>query len=139
MKTRNETADTFATQGDTFPSGMRRLSMASVALLEMTQNKYLPVILNGEENPHDRLELLKYIYIHSAPVHDVILACQSYRKDPRVFELLVLEWSHSLAPEQALEAVRYVNEESDDVANVSARIIPTAGGEPSKNAPRRQA
>lgn len=139
MKTRNETANTFISQGDTFPSGMRRLSMASVALLEMTGNKYLPVILNGEENPHDRLELLKYIYIHSAPIPDVILACQSCRKDPRIFELMVLEWAHSLTPEQALEAVRYVNEESDDVANASTRIIPTAGGEPSKNEPRRQA
>lgn len=139
MKTRNETANTFISQGDTFPSGMRRLSMASVALLEMTGNKYLPVILNGEENPHDRLELLKYIYIHSAPIHDVILACQTCRKDPRIFELMVLEWAHSLTPEQALEAVRYVNEESDDVANASTRIIPTAGGAPSKNAPRRQA
>lgn len=139
MKTRNETANTFASQGDTFPSGMRRLSMASVALMEMTNNKYLPVILNGEENPHDRLELLKYIYIHSAPLPDVILACQAYRKDPRTFELLVLEWAHSLAPEQALEAIRHINEESDDVANASTRIIPTAGGDPSKNAPRRQA
>lgn len=139
MKTRNETANTFAAQGDTFPSGMRRLSMASVALLEMTGNKYLPVILNGEENPHDRLELLKYIYIHSAPLHDVILACQAYRTDPRVFELMVLEWAHSLSPEQALEAVRYVTEEADDVANASTRIVPTAGGDPSKNEPRRQA
>ncbi len=139
MKTRNETATTFVSQGDTFASGMRRLSMASVALLEMTNNKYLPVLLNGEENPHDRLEILKYIYIHSAPVHDVILACQAYRKDPRVFELLVLEWAHSLTPEQALEAVQFLNEETEDVANASARIIPTAGGDPSKNAPRRQA
>lgn len=138
MKTRNETANTFISQGDTFPSGMRRLSMASVALLEMTGNKYLPVILNGEENPHDRLELLKYIYIHSAPIPDVILACQSCRKDPRIFELMVLEWAHSLTPEQALEAVRYVNEESDDVANASTRIIPGAGGDPSKNEPRQQ-
>ncbi len=139
MKTRNETAATFAAQGDTFPSGMRRLSMASVALLEMTDNKYLPVILNGEENPHDRLELLKYIYIHSAPIPDVILACQTHRKDPRTFELLVLEWAHSLTPEQALQAVQFLNEETADVANASARIIPTAGGDPSKNAPRRQA
>lgn len=138
MKTRNETANTFISQGDTFLSGMRRLSMASVALLEMTGNKYLPVILNGEENPHDRLELLKYIYIHSAPIPDVILACQSCRKDPRIFELMVLEWAHSLTPEQALEAVRYVNEESDDVANASTRIIPGAGGDPSKNEPRQQ-
>ena len=60
MKTREETAATFAAHGDTFPSGMRRLSMASVALLEMTCNKYLPVILEGAENPR-----AAEIYFHS--------------------------------------------------------------------------
>lgn len=139
MKTRHDTATTFAVQGDSFPSGMRRLSMASVALMEMTDNKYLPVILEGAENPHDRLELLKYIYIHSAPIPEVICACQTYRKEPRTFELLVLKWAHTLSPEQALEAVQFLNEEMADVANASARIIPASGGDPSKNAPRRQA
>lgn len=139
MKTREETAATFAANGDTFPTGMRRLSMASVALLEMTCNKYLPVILEGAENPHDRIELLKYIFIHTAPLDQVILTCQTYRKDPRAFELLVLKWAHGVTPEQALQAVQYIAEESEDVANVSSRIIPTGGGESSKNAQRRQA
>lgn len=138
MKKREETAATFAYQGDTFPSGMRRLSMASVALLDLTGNKYLPMLLEGAENPHDRIELLKYIFIHSAPLDDVILACQAFRKDPRTFELLVLKWAHGVTPTQALAAVQYINEEADDVANVSARIIPSAGGDVSKNGQRQQ-
>ena len=134
MKTREETAQSFAAPGmDTTLSGLRRLNLASIALLQMTANPYLGVIVDGDPDPHNRLELLKFLYIHSAHPDTVNRVCLAARKAPEMLDFAALRWGQDITPDAATAMIADMFEDKDDIANAATTILPDPGAAPSKN------
>lgn len=134
MKTRQETAHDFHAAPDVMQSGLRRLDMQAIALLELIGSPMLAVMLDGA--PYEnitRLELLKYAWILSNENRDeVISICYAAKNSPIVLDVAVLKWSQGLTPEKMAEFVADFLEDSDDIGNASATIIDNSRGE-SKN------
>lgn len=78
-------------------SGLRPLSVASITMMTMIDNKVMDVIINGGEIPTDRtLDLLVYLWVHTAPLDDVVDAVLRYHDTPDVLKTKVLLWSATL-------------------------------------------
>ena len=133
MKKRTETANNAAIPGDTTISGLRRLSLSSIALLQMTNNPYLAVLVDGEPDPKDRLEELKFLYLHAAPVETVTRVALAARRDPDVLTAAALSWGADITPEIAEALIRDMYEDRDDITNSSFEVIPDGEKTTSKN------
>lgn len=140
MKDRTETAAAVALPGDATLSGMRRLTLTSIALLQLTNNPYLGVMLDGDDDPHNRTEQLKFLYIHAYPNADTVInVCLASRRQPDLLTEAALRWGLDITPARAEQLILDMHADRDDIANASTEIIPESpGGSVSKNLPGHQ-
>lgn len=136
MKTRTETAVSFVHPETS--SGLRRLSISSIALLQLTGNPYLGVMLDGDPDPHDRLEQLKFFYIHAADPETVRRVCLAARRDPDILTAAALTWGEDFSPDDVLGMVQDMQDDKADLSNAATEIIPQGSPSPSKNWPSHQ-
>lgn len=139
MKNRTETSACVAIPGDATLSGMRRLTLTSIALLQMTGNPYLGVMLDGDDDPQNRTEQLKFLFIHAYHnTETVISVCLASRTRPDLLTETALRWGLEITPERAEQLILDMHADKDDIANASTEIIPESGGATSKNWPGHQ-
>lgn len=130
---RMTSSDIAAIPGHVTATGIRRLSLSSISLLQLFRNPYLGVILDGDEPPQNRLELLKFLFIHAAPLDDVLTVCLAARTQPDLLNAAALKWGADISPEAAAAMMADFNADKDDIANVSTSIISDGNQHASKN------
>lgn len=125
--TRHITYNDALLPGDTHPvSGMRHLSMASIALLQVTNNKVLKVLMDNEELPtDDNLEVLKFIYIHTGDFEQVARECMLYSSNPFLLDHKALLLGETLTPSEASGYIIDIMRDRDNINNAKTRIIDT--------------
>lgn len=139
MKNRTETSACVALPGNATLSGMRRLTLTSIALLQMTGNPYLGVMLDGDDDPHDRTEQLKFLFIHAYHNPETVInVCLASRTRPDLLTETALKWGLEITPERAEQLILDMHADRDDISNASTEIIPESSGTTSKNSPGRQ-
>lgn len=131
-------SDRAAVPGYVTVSGMRRLSLSSISLLQQSNNAYLPVALDGAPDPQNRIDLVKFLFIHAAPVEDVLTVCLADQQKPGVLTAAALKWGMDITPDSAAVMMRDFNGDCEDIKNVSTSILPDGKPVSSKNAPGHQ-
>lgn len=105
-------------------SGLRHLSMSSIALLQMTGNPLLKTLLNNEPLPDDNnLEVLKFIYIHTAPFEEASRACMLYSANPFLLNNKALAIGENMSPEDASGYILDILRDRDNINNSRTNII----------------
>lgn len=106
-------------------TGLRPLSIASITLMTMIDNKVMDVIINGGEIPTDKtLDLLVYLWVHVAPLDVVVDAVLKYHDTPDVLKTKVLMWSATLTEQMFSDLIRDLVLDKETIENNQFEIVP---------------
>lgn len=108
------------------PLGLRRVSPASLTMLQMLGNPLANLRL--DESLY--FDLLQFAWLHSAPLDNVRALVVQEATEPGVVALAVLEWSESLPVDYLSNLAA---ELSGDFARISASMAVCADPSKSKN------
>lgn len=113
---------------------IRPVSMASVAMCQIIDNKIIDVVLNnGELNLMNTTEILEFIWLHAAP-EDVVAYCVvRYGSQPELLREEVLMWSMNLTPEDMLNYIKDITKDKQNINNSKSKVIPEKGKKQRKN------
>lgn len=115
-------------------SGLRRVSMGSIALLQLVNNPLLPIVLNGGSIPYDKtLEILQFIWLHKVDESLAARAALRYKNNPDYLNEQVLAWSLQVSPDQMLEYVDDILRDQSNISNAKSKVIPEKGTKKRKN------
>lgn len=115
-------------------SGLRRVSMGSIALLQLINNPLLPVVLNGGSFPYDKtLETLQFIWLHKVDESLAARAAIKYKDNPDYMNEQVLSWSLNVSPDDMLKYVDDILRDQDNINNSKTKVIPEKGSKKRKN------
>lgn len=115
-------------------SGLRRVSMGSIALLQLVNNPLLPIVLNGGSIPYDKtLEILQFIWLHKVDESLAARAALRYNSNPDYLNEQVLAWSLQVSPDQMLGYVDDILRDQSNISNAKSKVIPEKGTKKRKN------
>lgn len=115
-------------------SGLRQISMGSIALLQLVNNPLLPIVLNGGSIPYDKtLEILQFIWLHKVDENLAARAALRYKDNPDYLNEQVIAWSLSITPDQMLAFIDDILRDQSNISNSKSRIIPEKGSKSRKN------
>lgn len=115
-------------------SGLRQISMGSMALLQLLDNPLLPILLNGGSIPYDKtLEILQFIWLHKVDESLAARAALKYKSNPDYLNEQVLAWAVGITPEQMLLYISDILRDQDNISNSKNRVIPEKGTKKRKN------
>ena len=115
-------------------SGLRQISMGSIALLQLVNNPLLPIVLNGGSIPYDKtLEILQFIWLHKVDENLAARAALRYKDNPDYLNEQVIAWSLSVSPDQMLAFIDDILRDQSNISNSKSRIIPEKGSKSRKN------
>lgn len=115
-------------------SGLRQISMGSIALLQLINNPLLPIVLNGGSFPYEKtLEILQFIWIHKVDESLAARAALKYKDNPDYMNEQVLSWSLTISPDKMLEFVDDILRDQANINNSKNRVIPEKGSKKRKN------
>ena len=112
---------------------LRKPSIGTVQLLKRTGNAlFSPEGVNATpENAEEFLDdLIAFVYIHAAPIEEVVKACHGPRAD---FELKVAEFALTLDMDKLPELVEAVQLESNMAGAAQVSPEPEEGGDDDPN------
>lgn len=119
-------------------SGIRPVSMASVAMCQMIGNDTINQVLANKEIDFDNVQqLLEFIWLHAADPELVSACVVHYKEHPEYLKQEVLLWSMQFDSTQFLSFVKDIIKDKQNIANAKTEIIPDNGRKVRKNA-RRQ-
>jgi hypothetical protein len=109
------------------PEGLRvrRLSAASVIMLELLGNPLAGLPREGEEV--SVYAVAEYAWLHAAPLDDVRVRVVGHELHPAATKLAVLEWAQGYTEEELLEVVAQVRAEA--AAAGDALVVCEEGGD----------
>lgn len=115
-------------------SGLRQISMGSIALLQLVNNPLLPIVLNGGSIPYDKtLEILQFLWLHKVDENLAARAALRYKDNPDYLNEQVIAWSLSITPDQMLAFIDDILRDQSNISNSKSRIIPEKGSKSRKN------
>ena len=115
-------------------SGLRQISMGSIALLQLVNNPLLPIVLNGGSIPYDKtLEILQFLWLHKVDENLAARAALRYKDNPDYLNEQVIAWSLSITPDQMLAFMDDILRDQSNISNSKSRIIPEKGSKSRKN------
>lgn len=104
---------------------IRHLSMASIALLQRTNNKVCSSLLNNTEIDFDDREgLLEFIWCHVADKDEVIKSFLFASKNPYILKNAIFSWGLDLTQEQIDSYLYYILVEQKHIKNSESEVIP---------------
>lgn len=126
---RNYTNNEAFIPNDETISGIRHLTMGSIALLSKTGNKLMESVLSGEEIDFEtnREDTLQFIWAHVAPKEEVTRLFLLYRVNPIHLDQAVAEWSLDIGNEQIEKYLVDILFEQTHIKNAESEIIPENG------------
>lgn len=125
--------------GDVTVSGIKPVSMGSIALLQLVNNPIGDIILNGGEIPvNDIMTILQFVYIHTHELKETARLCINYKNEPEPFNMAVLEYGMELSTDKLIDIFKDITRDRDNIRNSKTEIIPTNKNSKSKNVPCQQ-
>lgn len=132
--TRENTFTEALVTDDVTISGIRRVSMGSIALLQMIDNPLLDVVLNGGTIPYNQtLQVLQFIWLHTVDSNLAARAALRYSSNPDYMNEQVLAWAVSISPDKMLEYIQDIIRDQDNINNSKSKVIPDKGSKTRKN------
>lgn len=117
-------------------SGIRRVSMGSIALLKLIESPLLDIVLNGGSIPYDKtLEILQFIWLHKVDTSLAARAAIKYKANPDYLNEQVLAWAASVSPELMLSFINDILLDQDNISNSKSKVIPDKNAKERKNQP----
>lgn len=115
-------------------TGIRSISMASVAMCQIIENKIVDTVLNnGEIDFNNVTELMEFVWLHAAP-EEVVAACVvRYGSNPEILREEVLMWGMHITPDDMLGYIKDIVKDKQNISNSKSKVIPEAGKKQRKN------
>lgn len=115
-------------------TGIRPISMASVAMCQIIENKIVDTVLNnGEIDFNHVTELMEFVWLHAAP-EEVVAACVvRYGSNPEILREEVLMWGMHITPDDMLGYIKDIVKDKQNISNSKSKVIPEAGKKQRKN------
>ena len=106
-------------------SGIRQVSMGSIALLQLVENPLLNIVLNGGSIPYDRtMEILQFLWLHIVDESLAARAALRYKANPEYMNEQVLAWAVNLSPDQMLAYIDDILRDQSNINNAKSKVIP---------------
>lgn len=124
MNNRENTFFDSTIPGDNTISGIKPVSMGSIALLQLIDNPMAKVILSGEEIPvTDTVSMLQFVYIHTHELEEVAPLCLQYKKNPDALMMKVLEWGITFDTDKMIEYFADIMRDKDNIKNAKTEVV----------------
>lgn len=124
MNNRDNTFFDSTIPSDNTVSGVKPVSMGSIALLQLIENPMARVILSGEDIPvSDTISMLQFVYIHTHELSEVAPLCLRYKSDPEELMMKVLEWAMTFDTNKMIEYFTDIMRDRDNVKNAKTETI----------------
>lgn len=118
MNNRDNTNFDSTIPGDATISGVRPVSMGSIALLQLTNNPVGTAILGGKDIPFDDCEaMLQFAYIHTHDIKEITPMILRFKSEPELFISKVLEWGMDITPDDMLNIYMDIMRDRDNIKN----------------------
>lgn len=122
MNNRDNTNFDSTIPGDATISGVRPVSMGSIALLQLINNPVGTAILSGKDIPVDNCEaMLQFAYIHTHDIKEITPMILRFKSEPEAFLTKVIEWGMNVTPDDMLSIYLDIMRDRDNIKN--ARTI----------------
>ena len=115
-------------------TGIRPISMASVAMCQIIENKIVDTVLNnGEIDFNNVTEIMEFVWLHAAP-EEVVAACVvRYGSNPEILREEVLMWGMHITPDDMLAYIKDIVKDKQNISNSKSKVIPEPGKKQRKN------
>lgn len=137
----NKRENTFFEAGipdDATLSGIRKVSIGSISLLQMIGNPFASVMLSGGDLPlNDPVAIMQFVYLHTAPIEQVTNEIMRYKVEPEIFTKSCLEFGMKISTEKLVEYLHDIMNDRDNIQNAKTKTIDENKGNKSKNAQRQ--
>ena len=132
----NSRVQTFIEAGipnDETLSGIRRISIGSIALLQMINNPFANVLLTGGDLPlNDPKAVLEFVYIHSENIEQVTKEIMKFRVQPEIFTENCIKFGLGVTSDELVEIIHDIMNDRDNIQNAKTKSI-SEGKSHSKN------
>lgn len=115
-------------------SGIRPVSMASVAMCQMINNDIVTQVLNNKDvDITDAQKLIEFMWLHAADPELVSYCVVNYKEHPEILTQEALIWSMQYNAEDFLAYVKDIVKDKQNIANSKNEMIPEPGHKKRKN------
>lgn len=134
MNKREQTFFEATIPNDATLSGIRKVSIGSISLLQMIGNPFASVMLSGGDLPlNDPVAIMQFVYLHTAPIEQVTNEIMRYKVEPDVFTKSCLEFGMQISTEKLVEYMHDIMNDRDNIQNAKTKTIDENKGSKSKN------
>ena len=137
MNNKNNRDETFTEAliiGNESESGLRQVSMGSIALLQLIDNPLLSIVLNGGKIPYENtLEILQFIWLHKVDENLAARAALKYKNNPDYLNEQVLAWAVTISPDTMVGYIDDIMRDQANINNAKTKILPEKGAKERKN------
>lgn len=115
-------------------SGIRQVSIGSIALLQLLNNPFANVMLNGGDLPiNDVLSMLQFVYLHTQPQDTVTKEVLQSKVNPDAFNEKVLNFGVTINMDEIVNYIHDIMRDRDNINNAKTKPIDNDKGTQSKN------
>lgn len=105
-------------------SGIKPVSIGSIALLQMLNNPFAGVMLNGDELPiQNVIAMLEFIYIHTHEQNEVAKEIMRSRSDPDSFTEKIIQFGMNINLDELVIYIRDIMRDKDNIGNSKTKAI----------------
>jgi hypothetical protein len=114
-------------------SGIRHVSMGSISLLQMLNNPFVSVMLNGAEIPIENVTaMLEFVYLHTQPIEQVTKEVLQSRLKPEQWTEKIVMFGLNLTIDDIVVFIQDIMRDRDNINNSKTKSISQSKGQ-SKN------
>lgn len=118
------------------PSGMRPLSISTIAMCQILHLGIIDAILNNVDIDYKNVdELIKFLWLHCEDEKKVAHYVSNYRLHPEWLEQEVLRWGMSVDIGTLDMFINDAERDKDNINNAKSQVIPDKGSKKRKNLP----
>lgn len=115
-------------------SGIRKVSIGSISLLQMIGNPFASVMLSGGDLPlNDPVAVMQFVYLHTAPIEQVTSEVLRYKIEPDLFNKSCLDFGMQISTNKLVEYMHDIMNDRDNIQNAKTKTIDENKGNKSKN------
>lgn len=105
-------------------SGIRQVSIGSIALLQLLNNPFANVMLNGGDLPiNDVLSMLQFVYLHTQPQDTVTKEVLQSKVNPDAFNEKVLNFGATISMDEIIHYIHDIMRDRDNINNAKTKPI----------------
>lgn len=105
-------------------SGIRQVSIGSIALLQLLNNPFAKVMITGGDLPiDDTFAVLQFVYIHTQDLATVTKQVMQYKVNPDVFDSAVLNYGFTISTDDLVKYISDIMRDKDNIQNAKTETI----------------